>query len=64
MSKTTMNVAKTVGIGLAAGAAAMTVGTVIMNKNQPHAMKTMKKTTNKTMNKMGKLIDNVESMFG
>ncbi len=60
MSKKTMNVAKTVGIGLMAGTAAMAVGTMVM-KNQ--AAKHPKRKANKAIHRVGEIIGSVESML-
>lgn len=64
MSKTTMKIAKTVGIGLIAGAAAMTVSSIVTHQQHPHYMQKMKKTANHTMHKMGNIIGAVETMIG
>ncbi len=64
MTKKASNVAKTVGIGLLAGTAAMAVGGVVMNqKNSKSSMKHMKKTAGKAVENMSKIIGSVESML-
>lgn len=63
MSKTTMNIAKTVGIGLVAGSAAMAVGTAVMQKKNQSPVKNMKKTASKAMHGMGEIVNTMESML-
>lgn len=63
MSKTTMNIAKTVGIGLVAGSAAMAVGTAVMQKKNQSPMKNMKKTANKAVHTVSELVNSMESML-
>ncbi len=63
MSKKTMNVAKTLGIGLVAGTAAMTVGSVMMRKKNNNGTKQIKKTAGKAVHTMGQMLNSVESML-
>ncbi|MFI3324559.1 MAG: hypothetical protein R3Y35_00115 [Clostridia bacterium] len=64
MSKTTMNIAKTVGIGLVAGSAAMAVGTTVMqNRNNHSTVKNMKKTAGKAVHSIGEVVSTMETML-
>ncbi len=58
MVKNTMNVVKGVGVGMLAGAAAVTVGSM-MFKDRKH----LKKNAGKALHAFGELVDNVEYMF-
>lgn len=58
MYKSTMSVVKGVGIGMLAGAAAVTVGSQLM-KDKKH----LKKNAGKAIHAVGELMNNVEYMF-
>ena len=58
MVKSTMKVDKGVGIGMLAGAAAVTVGAALW-KDKKH----LKKNAGKALHAFGELVDNVEGMF-
>lgn len=58
MYKGTMSVVKGVGIGMLAGAAAVTVGSQLM-KDKKH----LKKNAGKAIHAVGELMNNVEYMF-
>lgn len=62
MSKQTMNIAKTVGIGLIAGTAAVAVTSAVMSTNNSTPKK-MKKTAGKAMHSMGQIVNSMESML-
>ncbi len=63
MSKTTMNVAKAVGLGLAATTAAVAIGTTVSNKKKGNPMKSMKKSAGKAVHTMSGILGNVENML-
>lgn len=63
MSKSAMNVAKGVGIGMLTGAAALAVGSAVMKKNSKSGMKNMKKSAGRAVHTVGELINGVESML-
>lgn len=60
-----MNIAKTVGIGLAVGSAAIAVGSAVMHKQpkQNSAVKNMKKTAGKAVHSMTEFMNGVETML-
>ncbi len=64
MSKNTMNIAKTVGLGLAAGSAVAMIGTAVMKNNSKKSpMKNMRKSAGKAVHTMGQIVNGVESML-
>lgn len=64
MSKKAMNIAKTVGIGLVAGSAAMAIGASMMNsKASKKPMRTMKRSAGKAVHTMNELLSGVETML-
>lgn len=58
MYKNAMGIAKGVGVGMLAGAAAVTVGSMLI-KDKKH----LKKNAGKAIHAVGDLIDNVEYML-
>lgn len=58
MYKSTTNLAKGIGMGILAGAAAVTVGSMVM-KDKKH----LKKNAGKAMHAMGDFINNMEYML-
>lgn len=60
MRKNSMNVAKSVAIGMMVGGAMAAVGNQMM---QPTGARKMKKMTNKAMKNVGSLIDNAMYMM-
>ncbi|MCH5352799.1 MAG: hypothetical protein J1E06_04950 [Acutalibacter sp.] len=62
MVKQTMNIAKSIGMGLLAGAAVATVSSKAMNGTQKK-MKSMKKNAGKAIHTVGNLIGDVEKML-
>lgn len=65
MYKQSMNIAKGVGLGLAAGAAVAAVSSKMMNgkKSPKSRAKDMRRNTAKAVHTVGQLIDGVESML-
>ena len=65
MYKQSMNVAKGIGLGLAAGAAVAAVSSKMMNGKQSAKSrgKEMRRNTAKAVHTVGQLIDGVESML-
>lgn len=64
MSKSAMNVAKGVGIGMLTGAAALAVGSAVMKKgSNKNNMKHMKRSAGKAVHTVSELLGGVESML-
>lgn len=64
MYRHSMSVAKTIGVGVLAGAAVAAIGTTMSHSNKrKHGAGTMKKTAGKAMHTVSSLIGDVEKML-
>ena len=62
MYKQTKNVVKTVGLGLAAGAVAATIGSQVM-KGRSKPGRHVRKTASKAIHTVGNVVDGLEKMI-
>lgn len=63
MAKNTGAMAKGIGIGMVTGAAALALGSMVMQNSKSGGMKNMKKTAGKAVHSVTELLGGVESML-